>query len=384
MKTPALTADQIRMLRMKAQRLLPERANVPASPAQVIGEVFGVQAQELAAGHLAVRARSAGLTAADVERARVEERSLLWTWCMRGTLHLITTEDALWLIPFLGPVYIAADRRRFKQLGWEEERAAAAIRLLSERLEERGELTRPEISRLLEENGFPFEGQAPVHLLYRAALEGVLCAGPERGKQTAYVPFKSWAGQWMPLPRQEALAKLSRRYLEAYAPAAPQDFASWSGLKPGEAREAWQLIEDQLAEVEINGQAASQKLSMLKSQLAWLSEISQAAPLVRLLPRYDTYLLGYASRDLAVDPAHAKRIHPGGGIIHAALLMDGRAVGTWKTRKRTKSLEVLVEPFERLPGGLLPLIEAEAADIGHFLGVKAEAVIEDAAKAPTS
>jgi hypothetical protein len=93
---------------------------------------------------------------------------------------------------------------------------------------------------------------------------------------------------------------------------------------------------------------------------------------VRLLPRYDTYWLGYAGRELAVDPAWARRVHPGGGIIHPVLLVDGQAQGTWKTRRRSQRgrpvLEVQVQPFERLAGEILPLLEAEAADLGRFLG----------------
>lgn len=363
---PRLSDHQTRFLRLKAQQLLASGAEPPASPARILKEVLGVQAQDLPAALLAVRARSTGLTAARVEQARQGERAIVWAWCMRGTLHLIAAEDAAWLIPLLGPAFIAADRRRFRQLGWDEARAAAGMRLLRETLARRGELMRPEIVHLLERNGLPFEGQAPVHLLYRAALEGILCAGPQRGKDPAYVLFETWIGQLQPLPRQEALAKLAYRYLEAYGPARPEDLASWSGLKLGEAREAWQLIADRLIQVEVAGQAAW----LPKPRLPWLDEPFDTTA-VRLLPRFDTYLLGYANRDLVVDPAYARRIHPGGGQISPVLLVNGRAAGTWKTRRRRAHLEVMIEPFESLAAELLPLIEAEAADLGHFLGQEA-------------
>src|SRR5919202_160971 len=91
----SLSADQVRRLCLRAQRLDPRPA--AAGVAQVVREVCGVQAQDPAAAALAVRARGAGLTAAGVERARVEERSVVRTWCMRGTLHLVATEDLGWL-----------------------------------------------------------------------------------------------------------------------------------------------------------------------------------------------------------------------------------------------------------------------------------------------
>jgi hypothetical protein len=362
--TYRLSGDQTRMLRLRAQRLIPQDARTSAGVARVVSDVCGVQAQDLPAARLSIRARSAGLTTAQVEEERQEKRSIAWTWCMRGTLHLVSAEDAAWLVPFLGPELIAADRRRMSQLGWDEELTAAGIRLLIEALAKGGGLTRLEVIRLMEENGLPFEGQAPVHLLYRAALEGRLCAGPDRGKKPTYMRFVDWLGKLKPLPRPEALAKIARRYLAAYAPARPEDLASWSGLKLGEARKAWKLIDGELVEVEVAGQPAW----MLKTMLPWLDELTCDPPLVRLLPRYDTYLLGYADRELVVDPAYAKRIHPGGGVVNPVLLVDGRALGTWKTQRQKNRLEVTVWPFADLPGDLQPLIEAEVADLRRFLG----------------
>jgi hypothetical protein len=179
--------------------------------------------------------------------------------------------------------------------------------------------------------------------------------------------FVDWLGKLKPLPRQAALEKIARRYLAAYAPVRPEDLASWSGLKIGEARKAWKLIDGELVEVEVAGQPAW----MLKTMLPWLDELTCDPPLVRLLPRYDTYLLGYADRELVVDPAYAKRIHPGGGVVNPVLLVDGRALGTWKTQRQKNRLEVTVWPFADLPGDLQPLIEAEVADIGRFIGEEA-------------
>ncbi len=368
-----LSPHQTRLLHLTAQRLLPTTAKRPASPTQVVRDVFGLQAQDLPAALLSIRARSEGLTAAGVEQARQVDRSLVWTWCMRGTLHLVSAEDARWLIPLLGPTMIAADQRRFRQLGWDGARAVRGLRLLQDALVESGGLTRPEIIRLLQVNGLPSEGQAPIHLIARAAFESILCLGADRGNKPTYVSFESWLGAPQSLPRQEALAKLVQRYLTAYSPARPEDLASWSGLKLSDARQAWQLIADQLIQVE----AAGQTSWLLKTQLPWLDEAFDADPVVNLLPRFDTYLLGYADRKLVVDPAYARRIHPGGGMISPVLLVDGQAIGTWKTRRRKANLEVVVTPFIRLAGTLSGRIEAEVADLGQFLAEETAFVVED-------
>ncbi len=138
-------------------------------------ELCGIQAQELSSAALAIRARTTGSAAADVEQARIEERSIVRTWGPRGTLHLLATEDIGWLLPFLGPVFIAGDRRRRAELGLDEETCARAIHILRDVLANQGPLTRAELVEQLATHGIHLEGQARPHLLSRAALEGVIC-----------------------------------------------------------------------------------------------------------------------------------------------------------------------------------------------------------------
>jgi hypothetical protein len=116
---------------------------------------------------------------------------------------------------------------------------------------------------------------------------------------------------------------------------------------------------------------------MLKSRRAWLEEPAPGDRLVRLLPRFDTYLLGYKSRELLVDSHHARRIHPGGGMLRPALLVDGRAVGTWSLKSYRRRIEILIEPFQRLDSAILPELENEVADLGRFLELSAALVLEN-------
>ena len=357
-----LSTYRTRRLRLRAQRLLRPGAARVNSPASVLKALGGVQAQDLPAGRLSIRARSDGLTDAQIETARLEKRSIAWVWCLRGTLHLVSAEDARWLVPFLGPALIAGDRRRLHELGWDEASTGRGLQQLYKALDRCGELARPDIIQLLKENNLPWEGQAPVHLLFRAALEGRLLRGPLRGREETYVPFEPWLGEPQPLRRETALARLAERYLSAYAPAAPEDLAKWSGLRAGDTRQAFELIAGQLVPVTAAGQPAW----ILESQLEWLEEKDDFPTSVRLLPRFDTYLLGYASRDLALDPAYTSRVFLG-GIIKPTLLVNGQVCGIWNLTRRASHLEVGIEPFEQLDDTLIPLIEAEVADIGRFL-----------------
>jgi hypothetical protein len=361
--TISLYDDQVRLLRLRAQQLIPRPGDGISDVGLLVKELCGIQAQDARAATLALRVRSAGLIAADVERARVQERTIIRTWGQRGTLHLLAAEDLGWLLPLFGPVFIAGGQRRRAELGLDEDTCARGISIMREALASQGPLTRAEIVEQLAMHGLHIEGQARPHLLSRAALEGVICLGSDRGTEPTYVLLSDWVQQGQALPQEAAYAELACRYLGAYGPATPEDMAAWSGLPISRIRPAWRRIMDQLVEVEIGGSTAW----MLKTCATWLDEPSMADPVVCLLPGFDIYLLGYQKRDLAVAQQHAKRINAGGGILHPALLVDGRVLGTWKSVRKKNHLDVIVEPFDQLSPGVYPGLEAEVADLARFL-----------------
>jgi hypothetical protein len=357
--------DQVRRARMRAQRLTGRR---PRSVAEVVRGLGGLQAQDTPASRLALRPRSAGLDEAAVRHACNEERSVVRTWVMRGTLHMVAAEDAGWLVALLGPAFAAADRRRRLQLGLDDELCERALAALPAVLAG-GPLPRAELVSALAAKGVRIDpdGQAPAHLVGYAALRGLVCRGPDlAGDQASYALLEDWVGaDRMRRPRDpdDALAELARRYLGGHGPAAPEDLAAWSGLAAGPARRAFELVAAELRPVELDGRT-------LWAPAGAPAARRPAEPVVRLLGRFDDYLLGWRGRDLILDPRHARRIQAG-GWIHPAVVVDGRVVGTWQARRAGDRLDVSVEPFGRLPPGSRPGLEAEVADLGRFLGVEA-------------
>ncbi len=287
---------------------------------------------------------------------------------MRGTLHLLASDDVGWLLSLIAPRFLPRPRRRLLQLGVEGVAQTEAVALIGKMLEEEGPLTRSEIAERLARRGLPIEGQAAFHLVALAALEGHVCMGPDRGGEPAFVLLGDWLGPRSTLERDAALAELARRYLCAYGPATPEDMAAWSGLGLTEARKGWHLIAQKLSEVDVAG---GQKVWMLRSQDVRLTP----AGFVRLLPGFDNYLLGYRSRGFAVNPLHAREVHPGGGVLRAVVLVDGRAVATWSSRRSGINLIITVRAFDQLSPRVEEELEAETRDIGRFLGVSARLVL---------
>ncbi len=180
--------------------------------------------------------------------------------------------------------------------------------------------------------------------------------------------------KWLPpaeLPEPPDLqAELARRYLAGHGPAAPDDLAAWSGLPITKARAGFAAIEESLHwwDTALGPMAT----------LAKTAANTGVSPTVRLLPRYDDYLLGWRDRDLMLDLSHARAIHPGGGVLNAALVIDGVVRGSWRWVRKPGGRVITVKPFNPLQRKETAAIEADAADVGRFLEDDVELVVEPA------
>src|SRR6187402_40068 len=153
------------------------------SPEAVAERLLAVQGQDPRGARLAIRARSAGLTAADVDRALTEDRSLLITWLNRGTLHLVRSEDYPWLHALTAPTHFASCRRRLQQEGLSEREGERALEVIQRTLADEGPLSGKDLRARLEAAGVKTDGQIFIHLMFLAAARGILVRGPMLGRQ---------------------------------------------------------------------------------------------------------------------------------------------------------------------------------------------------------
>ncbi|MGH2973944.1 MAG: winged helix DNA-binding domain-containing protein [Solirubrobacterales bacterium] len=322
----------------------------PRDAAGVAERRLAVQGQDPRGARLAVRARSKGLAAADVDRALSEERSLLITWLNRGTLHLVRSEDYFWLQALTTPPLHTSCARRLRQEGVAPELGERGVETIERCLTDEGPLTRHQLRGRLEAAGVPTQGQALIHLLFLAAVRGVTVRGPMVGKDHAYVLVRDWLGPAKPVDRDAALAELARRYLVGHAPADDRDLARWAGLPLRDARAGLSAIASELVERD--------------DDLLHLAAHPPApqVPAPRLLGAFDPVLLGWTSRAEILGPhTHLVTMN---GIFRPFAMVDGRAAGTW----RLKSGKVTIEPLRRIAKDALAELEAEAADVERFMG----------------
>src|SRR5438477_3722831 len=169
--------------RLTAQLL----AGPPTPDSVAVAErLLAVQAQDPRGARLAIRARTAGVTAADVDRALTEERSLVVTWLNRGTLHLVLREDYAWLQALTTPPLATGCARRLAQEGVSPDAAERGVAVVERALVEEGPLTRLQLRERLDAARVPTAGQALVHVLLLASLRGVAVRGPMVGREQAY------------------------------------------------------------------------------------------------------------------------------------------------------------------------------------------------------
>ena len=327
----------------------------PATGAeQVAARLLAVQAQDLRGARLAIRARTRGLSAADVDRALTEERSIVVTWLNRGTLHLVRREDYGWLQALTTPPILTGNARRLAQEGVSPGAAERAVGVVERALADDGPLTRAALRDRVAAAGVRTEGQALIHILLLASLRGLIVRGPVAGKDQAFVLTRDWLGAPEPVDRDAALAELARRYLSGHGPADDRDLAKWAGLPLRDVRAGLSAIAAELVErgdglVDLAGRPAAADL-----------------PEPRLLGPFDPILLGWRSREPVLGSHQG--VVTSNGIFRPIALVRGRAVGTW----RMPGGKVALEPFGRLGRADRAALDADAEDVMRFLGAVPE------------
>ena len=336
--------------RLRAQLL----SGTPARSAEAVTErLLAIQAQDPRGARLAVRARSRGLAAADVDRALTDERSLLITWLNRGTLQLVRSEDYAWLHALTTPPLVRGNARRLGQEGVSPAAAERGVATIERALAADGPLTRAALRERLERARVPTRGQALVHVLMLSTLRGVTVRGPMAEGDQAYVLVADWLGRRAKVDRDRALAELARRYLAGHGPADDRDLAKWAGIGLRDARAGLAAIARELVEPAAGLVA-----------LAGSPGRRPALPSPRLLGPFDPLLHGWVSRaDVLGD---RQDVVTGNGIFRPIALAGGRAVATW----RMPAGAVELEPFEPLGVSIAAALETDAVAVVRFLSAR--------------
>ena len=200
-------------------------------------------------------------------------------------------------------------------------------------------------------------------LLHVIAARDVIVSGPGDGNEATYVRADKWVPHWKDMTVEKAEGRLLVKYLRAFGPSTLQDFALWAGMYVRDAKPIWESEAEDLVHVDVEGW----KASILRSDLLDLEEAELDEPVVRLLPYFDSFLLGHKSHRNIVDQRHHKKIYRNQGWVSPVLLVDGKAQGVWSHYQNKGVLNVRVAPFSRISIKVSSRIKDEASDLARFL-----------------
>jgi len=334
-----MTSTEVRALRLRSLLLI----GAPEAPATVTGiaEWFGaLQGQDLSSLEWSLGLRMPGSTA-DALAGAFEDRSVVRTWPMRGTIHLVPSRDARWMVKVLGerPLANAASRRAM--IGLDESVAERAVEALRDALAGGRRLTRAECMAMLADRGIDIGGQRGYHVLWFASQRGVTAIAPSVGKEQTFVLLDEWAREHDDPARDEALGVIALRYFRSHGPATRADLARWTGLTAADSRTGIAVAGDGLRRVETDA-----------GEMLATPELLESGPSRgvhhAVLPGFDEFILGYRDRSASLDPRRLEDVVPGGnGIFRSTLVREGRVVGTWSRTLRSRVVAIEAHPWAK-------------------------------------
>ncbi|GAB3695983.1 winged helix DNA-binding domain-containing protein [Actinocorallia lasiicapitis] len=328
-----------------ARQLLLERS--PLSVEEAVARICGLQAQTPHTWYTALWSRLAGFDPQEVSRLMVERR-LVRIAVMRGTIHLLTADDALAWRPLHDDFILRVTRSAFGR-HWKELDLDAVAAAGRELIEEQP-LTFAALGTALQER-FPGRDRSALGQLVRARLP--LVQVPPRGLwgrsgAVAHTTAEHWLGR--PLEEKPDLAEFVRRYLAGFGPASVMDVQTHCGLT---------RLKEVMTGMDLITFDAEDGRTLYDLPDAPRPDQDTPAP-VRLLPDFDNAQISFADRSRmgVIDPGQTARAWPEHGPIPGTVLLDGTVQATWSLERvaKARTATLTITPFR-------PLTSAERDEI---------------------
>ena len=320
-----------------------------------------VQAQDYAGAKWAVAQRTKGISDAAMDQA-LADGTILRTHIFRSTWHFVTPADIRWMLDLTAPRIHALSATYHRKLELDNAIFKRTNAVLTKALQGGKQLTRAELSSVLQKSGIATGDLLRfTFLIIQAELDGIICSGGRRGKQFTYALLEERVPPTKALERDVALVELAQRYFVSHGPATLQDFVWWSGLTAADARQGLDSIRSKLISEVKNGQTF------------WFADSVPTrvpTPTIYLLPNYDEYTVGYTDRSAIFDRQHSEKLDSRGNFLfNHVIVINGQVIGTWK--RIIKKGEVVIEltPFRVLTKTENSAIADAAERYGNFLGL---------------
>ncbi|MBQ7690965.1 MAG: AlkZ family DNA glycosylase [Muribaculaceae bacterium] len=305
-------------------RLLSQQLAAPrfSEPAEVVSHMGAMQAQEYRMMRWAVAMRTRKPSAQAFKQA-FDSGRIIRLHLMRGTWQLVADDDYQMMIDLCAAKAIAVTQGWMKsnRISIADDERKRVGDILAQTAADNGSATKEDFIQALNEKGLPMDGHRLSYHIRMAEFTGTLCSGDLLPMKATYALATDKVNRTGKMDRDEALARLTRKYFQSHQPATLEDFVWWSGLNVGDCRKGMALVGDWLHRVNLNG------------RWFYLTDDRRTrgcrAGRFLLIPPYDEYLIGYKSRDIVLPPQHRHRAHNNSGIFQPVIARDGIVCGNW-------------------------------------------------------
>jgi hypothetical protein len=337
-----LPAAKVAAWRLARQRLA---GNPARNPEAVAHDLVGVQAQVLSSAALSIALRSQGTI--DATPRALQNRLLIRSWGMRGTLHLFDADDFPTIVaalklkePWRRPAWL-------RYFGMTERQMEEGIEAVGEILDDGVPRTRAQLAHDMDARFGKAVGELVRGswgtFLKQAANKGYASQAWTADSSVAFVRPDRWLASWRTEDPDAAHRTLLLRYLGAYGPASRAEINRWWGVTGGGLKVVIEELGDELSVVEGGGARGFVRTA----DLVEIDATAERKGDVVLLGPFDPLTVGAGLREQLIPAAHLSRVSRTAGWISPVVLIDGRVAGVWTSTSDGKELRITIDPFGR-------------------------------------
>lgn len=355
-----MTLQNIAVIRLASQQIV---STTFKTPKDIVDWMGAMQAQDYAMAKWGIGMRLPQSTRQDVEKA-IDTGKIIRTHVLRPTWHFVSPEDIYWMLELTAPRLKRSMRSRDKELGLTETLYTKSNSIIEKALEKDTYLTREELMIKLQKAKIPTHDYRSGHLMFRAELDGIACGGAAKNKKQTYALLSKRVKRTTALNKDEALAKLARRYFSSHCPATLKDFIWWSGLSVKDAQNGLDLVKPHFIS------------EIIGAETYWLSnsfaKFSTSKASAHLLPAFDEFTISYKDRSATLPLGHQKKAFTSNGIFKPVVIVNGEGIGLWKRILKKEKVIIETELFKKPTVAVKDLIKKAGERYGRYLEMPAE------------
>lgn len=327
------TLKNIRNIRLQSQHLVNKAFS---DPKELIEWMGAVQAQDYNMAKWAIGCRLLTSTNKIIEEA-FDRGDILRTHVMRPTWHFVSNDDIRWMVKLSSKKIISAWKSYDKKYQTDEKQYTRWLNQIEKLLEGNRHLTREEIKEEFERIGTIISPHEMNHCMMNAEALGIVCSGAVKNKKQTYALLDERVPKTRDFTKEEALFKLATKYFRSHSPASIDDFIWWSGLSTSDAKNAINLIKNNLLSEKYDS-----KELYIYDATAYKNSLDEN---LHLLPAFDEYIISYKDRTHVLPREHYHKAFNNYGTFYPILVYNGNVIGNWKKEEKKSKTIITSELF---------------------------------------